>query len=722
MAFDKTNAMRNAERYLAQGKIRSAITEYRHVVQNDPKDFVTMNMLGDLCVKDGDTAQALKCYKSVAEHYSKQGFAAKAIAVYNKIAKVAPYSPEIAENLAELHKMKGSISEAREHYTSLADHYERSGRKLDSLAVWKKIAYLDKNNTNVLGKLGKSYLAEGEREEAIEAFNTLGERLNTQSKFAEAVEAYEQSMAIDERNHHALAGYAEAMRALDQAADAAARLEAIGSAGQYDPEVAKLLFDCYLAATNASEAERVLLRLVEFDQSEHGRFLRLARLYLEKGETGSASRSLQLSSEHLLVAGRGEEVRAIVDSVLEAEPTNVESLRVLCDIHTWQRDEPALLAGLKRLAEAAGNSGSVHDERYALSQIVLIAPQEPRYAERLRELNEANGFEIEQPVENGFDAHFGKHFAVAEPVEEPAAIDFDISADIAGFEVESFSPEAAGFTDAVIEEVATEAVSPEAGGDDPKSRLFKEIESIKFYVDNGYAELAVKAADELKQEFGVRAEIDELYAYINGQQTAVSDEPAMTPDLAPVHEISVEPETAVEPEITVEEPAPFVETPVETPKPAASPGFDLSDLTSELGFEDEEDTGSNDSDYETHYNTATAYQEMGLLEMAINEYQSAIGLVAANDGSRRFFQCANMLGHCFIELGRPNLALTWFQRALETPHLDDDEKQALWYEIANSYQADGDHSNAARYFEKVYAENINFRDVGDRLKSIAVPA
>ena len=48
MVFDKTKAMRNAERYVAQGKIQSAIAEYKQVVANDPKDFGTLNMLGDM--------------------------------------------------------------------------------------------------------------------------------------------------------------------------------------------------------------------------------------------------------------------------------------------------------------------------------------------------------------------------------------------------------------------------------------------------------------------------------------------------------------------------------------------------------------------------------------------------------------------------------------------------------------------------------------------------
>jgi TolA-binding protein len=73
--FDKTKAMRNAERYLSQGKIRDAITAYREVVENDPRDMVTLNMLGDLHTKGADNTAAVKCYRAVAEHYSEQGFA-----------------------------------------------------------------------------------------------------------------------------------------------------------------------------------------------------------------------------------------------------------------------------------------------------------------------------------------------------------------------------------------------------------------------------------------------------------------------------------------------------------------------------------------------------------------------------------------------------------------------------------------------------------------------
>src|SRR6476660_1032535 len=119
MSFDKSKAMRNAERYVAQGKIRAAIDEYRAVVDNDPRDIATLNMLGDLYAKSAEKRDAVNCYMQVADHYNKQGFSQKAIAVYNKIVRIQPDSIEVSAKLAELHKVKGSLSEARAHYTTL---------------------------------------------------------------------------------------------------------------------------------------------------------------------------------------------------------------------------------------------------------------------------------------------------------------------------------------------------------------------------------------------------------------------------------------------------------------------------------------------------------------------------------------------------------------------------------------------------------------------------
>ena len=146
--------------------------------------------------------------------------------------------------------------------------------------------------------------------------------------------------------------------------------------------------------------------------------------------------------------------------------------------------------------------------------------------------------------------------------------------------------------------------------------------------------------------------------------------------------------------------------------------LNIAEIRNEFGIEEIDPI--DDSDYDTHDQMGIAYQEMGLMEQAISEYQDAISLVRPNDGTRRFFQCANLLGHCFMQNNMANLALTWHQRALETPELSDDEKQGVWYEIAHAYEIGGDVESAGRYFEQVYAENVDYRDVSERIRRLAV--
>jgi len=106
-----------------------------------------------------------------------------------------------------------------------------------------------------------------------------------------------------------------------------------------------------------------------------------------------------------------------------------------------------------------------------------------------------------------------------------------------------------------------------------------------------------------------------------------------------------------------------------------------------------------------------------LTEDAIRIFQEAIALVSPLDGTRRFFHCANLLGHCFMATGHASMAVTWFSRALETPNLDDSERHGLWYELATAYDAAGNAVDAHRFYEQVYTENVDFRDVASRVRS-----
>jgi tetratricopeptide (TPR) repeat protein len=704
MVFDKTKAMRNAERHLAQGKIQSAIGELKQVVANDPKDFGTLNMLGDLYTKNSEKALAVKCYTSVAEHYGKQGFAQKAIAVYNKISKLQPGSIELSAKLAELYRFKGSINEARSHYKVVAEHYESQGKKIEALEIRKEIAALDPTDTAIQLTLAAAYLEEGQSEHAAEAFVEAGNRLVKKSNHPDAVAAFEKALDLTPSDQKALAGFTQAHFALGTASTAAERLAQIHTDEPHNRDVLLLLIDCHIEAGNTVDAEKAVVSLIEREPANYPKLVELAKIHLKTGDVDSASRLMAMASEHLLMAGEAEEFQSLLNDIIALDPENLEGIRQRARLSAWQRDEAAMHDSLADLARVAKLKESIEDERYALSQLVMIAPHEVAFAERLCEINQQFGFDESYVPDNLFDKQFLKAAKQSEPELETFA------SDMASEENESAGAEQ--FADFAIVGTADDegaATDPVDSLDTDEARLLREVDSIRFYIDSGYLELAEKAIGELRSEFGESAEVDDLSKYLAAKKASENE----GTDVVESNETFETVQT-----IQVEMPVAPVEVSTNGHAKNASSGFGIDDLRSELGID--EPDASSDSDYDTHYHTAVAYQEMGLLDEAIKEFQDAVSLVQPNDPTRRFFQCANLIGHCFMQKSMPHLALKWFQRALETPGLGDEEKQGIWYELALAHEAEGDLENAGRYFEQVYAENIDFRDVSQRVKNIAI--
>jgi tetratricopeptide (TPR) repeat protein len=742
MSFDKNKAMRNAERFLAQGKIRAAINEYQRVVENDPRDFSTLNILGDLYAKNRDTRQAVGCFTQVAEHYNAQGFAHKAIAVYNKISRIEPKSIEVSAKLAELYQSKGSIAEARQHYKTLAEHYQQKGQKIEALAIWKQIAELDPNNTEIYLKIAETCSQEEQFDEAVRAFTEAGLRFIRHGKLESALTAFSRALEIKKDDLRALKGLVKAQIGLGCADEAANALEKVLKEQPNNRDILYLLVDCYLDMENAPQAERAVIKLVEQEPANYPKFLELVKLYLKSGNTDAATRVLSISSENLLGGGQAEDFHEWTNEILARNPEQIEALRLLVRFNNWQRDETALRQSLERLAEAARLNEAIEDEHYALSQLVLIAPHETARAARLQEINSIHGFEmpiaasgngvVEADFENDvprFQNIGASEYEIGGQGEDSTAFEF---ADVQGsyeFETNGSHQNVSGgdgskefeFYGAAIGDDDFEAYRIESPAsadriEDELSladglKLQKEFDSIEFYIEQGYLDLAAKSLDELEAEFGERVEIVNLRARLEGglPTSGIEIETGET-DFVETDYAFGNADTNESVEVPEQSSAP----PVQSPK--IFDNFD--ELKDELEAEEARTMANTDEDYEMHYHLATAYKEMGLMENAIREFQDAINLVEVNDGTRRFFQCANLLGHCFMEKQMPKLAAHWFMRDLEVADLTDEEKQAIYYELGNAFEATGEQEKAAGYFEQLYADNVDYRDVSRRLQNL----
>jgi tetratricopeptide (TPR) repeat protein len=153
---------------------------------------------------------------------------------------------------------------------------------------------------------------------------------------------------------------------------------------------------------------------------------------------------------------------------------------------------------------------------------------------------------------------------------------------------------------------------------------------------------------------------------------------------------------------------------------AASSGGDVS-LEGPLGDLFEEfraelgEINKEDEDLETHYNLGIAYREMGLLDEAISEFQKVAKAADKGAAFRYAMQCSTLLGLAFMEKEQPAIAAIWYERALKTPGLDQESILALRYDLGVAQEMAGEKAAAYNSFSQVYAMNIDYRDVSERI-------
>jgi tetratricopeptide (TPR) repeat protein len=117
-------------------------------------------------------------------------------------------------------------------------------------------------------------------------------------------------------------------------------------------------------------------------------------------------------------------------------------------------------------------------------------------------------------------------------------------------------------------------------------------------------------------------------------------------------------------------------------------------------------------DGQGHYDLGIAYKEMGLVDDAIREFDTA-----ARDAKRACI-CHSMIGMIEIERGNVNEAIEAFMRGLKSPGRSKEQEASLTFEIGAAYEAKKMGKLALDYFQRTARLIPTFRDVQDRIRRL----
>jgi pilus assembly protein FimV len=350
--FNKVKVLAQAEKFVQQGKLPNAISEYEKIIKEDPKDLTVLNTIGDLYLRVGNNDQATYYFKRVGDQYAQNGFAVKAIAIYKKLTKISPYNAENTTKLAELYGQQGLFNDARVHYMQVADQLLKSGDNQQAARVFQKILELDPENAHTQAKLADLYTKLGKKDEARNIYYSAAESLYARGSYAAAEEALEKVLSLDPANTGAL--MLRGMIAVD-AGDSQAAVLYLEQVADLDsrPDGLRALLRAKLHTGSAEGVAQVAEKLLNNHKDTTG-VSTLAQWYVTNNQVEDALRLYEKHSERLF----GDNQAALKET--------------LSPLTSRVKDNPAALAILNRLTNEPGdyaqNAESIELQAHAAAQ------------------------------------------------------------------------------------------------------------------------------------------------------------------------------------------------------------------------------------------------------------------------------------------------------------------------------------------------------------------
>ena len=721
---------------------------------NEERDVTVYNRVGDLYLRLNKTDQAVNYYEQAVDLYTEGGYLNNAIALCNKILRHAPARHQIYYKLGKISAKKGFNSDAKKNFLEYADRMHRAGKDTDAFKALQEFADLCPGQDDIRLMLADQLAKAGKTAEAIEQLQILHESLDAEGRTAEAEATVQRIKSLDPA--------VEPRRSKTPVNRDSGGLVFLDVGGSSPPKPRP-------GVPSAPRAARPVAPPPRPKTPPHVQpdpvFEALPEL--EQVITPDEIPHLEIESTSMAAAPTHEEpaIEPAFDlSIDDVDVSPLEGLESHADPSQFALDPEVGDNGVEGLISS--------DSGLSLSGRDALSPTEPGLGEPLSTEDPLAGLSMLE--DERITVHEPASTELApEPVEAEAAPAAEAEMqDIQTLDIHVEEPGLPGEVivhdepqaepepvraptparPAVKPTAKTPLREPQRAAPPPPPVQKEEPEEIEEEEEVEEERPAAKAKPKLvesplritrpkkKPKTPAREEAPPAAA-ASGQRQSVN--PFMRPKAKPKA-----PSPKSGPRVsTPPSDAPHLATPKDNaPAPRTDENYvDLGDwLREERGPRSyrmiaEEDhnrpegeeadftdmlekfkagvaANVDDEDFDSHYDLGIAYKEMGLIEEAIFEFQKALR------GATHRIRAYEALGQCFIDRNDYDTALTVLGRALREPGMEDEDLIGVLYLLGYASEAGKKARDAAAYYQRVFAIDIDFRDVSKRLKQMTKAA
>ncbi|HSQ30989.1 MAG TPA: tetratricopeptide repeat protein [Gemmatimonadaceae bacterium] len=714
-------------------------------------DVALFNRVGDLMLRQGNVADAVDYYERAVDQYADTGFFNNAIALCNKILRYSPGRASVYYKLGRISAKKGFTNEARTNFLEYADRMQKAGNVDEAFRALTEFADLCPDQEEIRLMLAEQLTRAGRGDEAIEQYQVLYERCDRQGRRDDARHVLERMRAIDSSVEPRKVRHEEEdtdsgliFLDLDDGAPSAAP-PAPRATTSHRPAAPPRQFAPPPRIVPAPEPER---RPEPKPEQE-----------LEPLDD-----ALQEALEGITRIGDDVEPLEIIssDSLLGLEPTGLA-------------DESTMLGGFDGAGAATvdatdayavsdspdqGSAQPSFEDEVPLDGLpfVTVESESALGADLDEDLLDDEPIVVPTPsVARRATVEAAHSVELLRARVEESPNDWRLHRDLAEVMLE------AGERSEGIRELESAMSGAERSGDlDLAASIAEEIARLEPDVVKHHqkrVEYAFRTNDRARLIEAYVALADVLFRSDQADKARTiyqrvldlaPDEPRARAGLDALTRGSGEVDAFPTTTPTVDH-APVLSEPREKPTaPKASWGASRGSAPTN-GFVDlgawlreteaprdtrmvvpeEEPTGDEEADfadmlrkfkqgiaenvavedYQSHYDLAIAFKEMGLVDEAIAEFQKALG------SPTNRLPTYEALGQCFLEKGQFKLASSILSRGLHE-NASEDQLVGILYWLGRAAELQNNPAEALGYYQRVFVLDIQFRDITDRMSAV----
>ena len=388
MSIDRAATLRQAEKLLRQGKLDQAIAEYVRLVEDQPRDWNTGNLLGDLYVRSGQLDQAVAQFARIADSLHHEGFNSKAAALYKKILKLRPDDDRALVQTGLLAAEQGLLADARQFLTTAATGRRSRGDHRGALQLTVRIGALDPHDVPARIAAAHALHELGDLPAALHDLTELANWLVEADREDEAVAPLREVAALDPGGHLAPRELARILVKQGRLAEAAPFLTAETIGG--DPALMLVAADARLRTGDTNLGFELVDTLLATSAASAPQLAEVAEaLAADHPDTAFAliDRIVSVRIAEGDWAAAADALRRFVSQA----PGHLPALARLVDVCVDGGLQPAIFEAQGLLADAYLATGAASEAKYVAEDLLTRQPWEPAHFARLRAALEACG-------------------------------------------------------------------------------------------------------------------------------------------------------------------------------------------------------------------------------------------------------------------------------------------------------------------------------------------